>query len=169
MINSTMKKLKLMHIALLILHIFFMLYMTLLNRNFGKSVDYELVLFWSYKRMFFRPGMALFNQIVLNIILFLPFGFLISGLIKRSHFIFRVSLIALLFSILIELSQLVFKVGLFEFDDMFNNTLGAFIGAGMYYSYLEMRKSGKIRNVLLGLIPLLVCSLFFIIVYRIKV
>ena len=41
----------------------------------------------------------------------------------------KVVLIGFLLSASIEIAQLVFRIGLFEFDDMIGNTLGCLIGA----------------------------------------
>ena len=41
----------------------------------------------------------------------------------------KVVLIGFLLSASIEIIQLVFKIGLFEFDDMIGNTIGCLIGA----------------------------------------
>ena len=41
-------------------------------------------------------------------------------------------LICFSFSVLIEATQLFLKLGLAEFDDIFENTIGAFVGALLY-------------------------------------
>ena len=49
------------------------------------------------------------------------------------------------FSLLIEVSQFVFKRGFAEFDDVFHNVLGCAIGFGVYVmvAWLVMRLRGK--------------------------
>ncbi len=77
-----------------------------------------------------------------NIIWFVPWGFLIPMMIKKSNFIF-VFLSGFAFSFVIEALQFTFKKGLFELDDLILNTLGAIIG---YCLYLLAMKFKCIRN-----------------------
>ena len=49
-------------------------------------------------------------------------------------------LIGFLCSVATEIIQLVFHLGLFEFDDILNNTLGCFIGLIIYRTLLSHRK-----------------------------
>lgn len=53
---------------------------------------------------------------------------------------------ALLFSASIEITQLVTKCGLFEFDDIFHNTLGAVVGS-MIANVIERAKVYSTDNV----------------------
>ena len=67
-----------------------------------------------------------------NIILFMPFGFLgdaLSGLPANK---FRVIIAAFFFSLCIELLQLVFRIGVYDADDILLNTLGAYLGLCAY-------------------------------------
>jgi len=64
-----------------------------------------------------------------NIVLFVPIGLLLSLLWKRRG---TVILTAVLFSAFLEVSQLVTRRGLFEFDDVIHNALGAVIGVLVY-------------------------------------
>lgn len=65
------------------------------------------------------------EEILLNILLFLPFGYILaySGFPPNKTIIF-----CLATSALIEITQYVFHLGLFEWDDMISNTLGGYIG-----------------------------------------
>lgn len=67
-------------------------------------------------------------EIVLNYLLFMPLGFLLY-LCFGEKFGLRVVIAGLLLSVSIELIQLLFNIGLFEFDDMIGNTIGCLIGA----------------------------------------
>jgi glycopeptide antibiotics resistance protein len=53
-------------------------------------------------------------------------------MVRVSRKIRMVALSAFGISFSIEVIQLVFKMGLFEFDDMFHNVLGAVIGYGLW-------------------------------------
>ena len=106
---------------LLAAYILFILMETIIGRKTG--VDrVELVPFWSYS----HPELRM--EIVLNYILFIPLGFLLY-LCSGEKFGLRVVFIGFLLSVSIELIQLTFKIGVFEFDDMIGNTVGCLIGA----------------------------------------
>lgn len=65
------------------------------------------------------------NQIVINIVMFLPVGLLSALLWRWREMLFSVGV-----SCVIELLQLFTARGLCEFDDVFHDFLGALIGIG---------------------------------------
>ena len=109
-------------------YILFILFMTIIGRT-KVLKRAEFMPFWSY----FRP--KLWPEILLNYILFIPFGFLLfssygvkNEIRKRGINTKRCVLIGFLISTLIEINQFIFSIGLFEFDDIIGNTLGCYIG-----------------------------------------
>lgn len=82
----------------------------------------ELIPFWSYS----HPELRM--EIILNYILFVPLGVLLH-LCFGERFGLRVVIAGFLLSATVELIQLTFKIGVFEFDDMIGNTIGCLIGA----------------------------------------
>lgn len=104
----------------------FILLITLLSREAGSGGRAELVPFWSWYRVLALHRSGLLWQILLNILLFAPLGGLLAlgGWRKR-----RIVLTGALLSVGVEAAQLVFRLGLFEWDDMIHNTLGALLGA----------------------------------------
>lgn len=112
--------------SLLAAYVVFILMETIIGRK-PSIARYELVPFWSYSHPELR------TEIILNYILFIPLGFLLCFSEKRNHSgvwinTAKVALIGFLLSTSIEIIQLVFKIGLFEFDDMIGNTIGCLIG-----------------------------------------
>lgn len=87
-------------------------------------------MFWSYQRAFdhFEPQG---RQILLNILFFIPYGilvpFCVDGSWKRKLALTVAS--ACLLSGTVEFLQLLCRHGFAEFDDVFDNTMGATIGA----------------------------------------
>lgn len=67
------------------------------------------------------------RNIILNILLLIPFGYLLPTLFPRLRW-WQVILLGLAFSLTIELLQLITKLGYADVDDLINNTLGAAIG-----------------------------------------
>ena len=78
----------------------------------------------------------------LNILLFVPFGYLLPLLWKRADRWWKVVLCGFLLSLLIELTQLVTHLGMFDLDDLMNNSLGAFLGWGCFCMELRREPSG---------------------------
>ena len=66
-----------------------------------------------------------------NLVLFIPFGFLLCEATKRPHTV-RILLVGFLLSLLIELCQLLLRLGWFEVDDILHNTLGTYLGIRLY-------------------------------------
>ena len=63
----------------------------------------------------------------LNILLFVPIGCLV-GLVARKYRVIYAVLVGLFVSESIECIQLIWKRGVFDVDDLMNNTIGAMIG-----------------------------------------
>lgn len=75
----------------------------------------------------------------------IPVGAVIPCLVKRRKFIITIAS-AVGISLLIELLQLVTKRGLFEFDDIIHNTLGAVIGYGVYKLIYALKRGWKKKD-----------------------
>lgn len=111
-------------------YLIFVLAITLLIREAG-DVRYRITLFWSWRRIiqkwakYRQYSLGLLRQIILNVVMFIPVGFLLS---KKGKWAVPISSVI---SVAIELIQLITGRGLFEFDDIIHNTLGAVIGFGI--------------------------------------
>ena len=80
------------------------------------------------------------RNIILNILLFIPFGYLLPVHLPRLCW-WQVILLGLAFSLTIELLQLITKLGYADVDDLINNTLGAAIGFLCYKLILKNNAS----------------------------
>lgn len=89
-------------------------------------------LFYSYREAWNSFSGTAWRNIILNILMFVPFGFLLPFLSKKFQAAWKTYLAGLTFTILIECTQLLLKRGIFELDDLMNNTVGAMIGYGCY-------------------------------------
>ena len=69
--------------------------------------------------------------IVQNLILFMPFGFLLYAVTDQPRTA-RILLFSFLLSLAIELCQLFFRLGWFEVDDILHNVLGTYLGICLY-------------------------------------
>ena len=77
------------------------------------------------------------NSIALNILLFVPLGYLAPSVFSFLRRWWRVLLVGLGFSLMIEVVQLATHLGWFDASDLFHNTLGAIIGYGVYRRWLR--------------------------------
>lgn len=105
---------------------------TMLSRGSGWENSEIIPLFYSYREAWNSFSVIAWRNIILNIILFIPFGFLLPIGIQRFRRFWKIYLAGLCFTILIEGMQLILKKGIFEMDDIFNNLLGTMIGYGCF-------------------------------------
>ena len=121
--------------SLFAVYIFAVLWLTLLDRQWGERRA-ELVPI-KYLRDFWLV------QIFGNIAMFIPLGVLLPYLLNVTKFK-KVFLMSIAFSAGIEITQYITGRGLCEFDDVFNNTLGACVGFTSWR--LKMRYNKKYKN-----------------------
>lgn len=91
-----------------------------------------------YLRYRKRLGMEYFVvNIFGNILAFAPFGFFVPVVSPSNRHFASAVLYSFEFSLLIELVQLSFQVGIFDVDDLIMNTLGGVVG---YLVFLLVKK-----------------------------
>ena len=112
-----------LRICLLVIYILIVLYLTVFNRSQGENYSINTSLFWSYE--YFHLAQYRW-QIYMNILLFIPFGFLLP-FSTSARFCVTVFL-GLILSIIIESAQYIWGLGLCEIDDIFHNTIGSILG-----------------------------------------
>lgn len=110
----------------------FIFVMTLFRRSGGTEFDFRAKPFESYYIAFAENGIEVLLQIIINIAMFIPIGFLLPCCFKLYEKYRYVLITVVIASVSIELLQLIFRIGLFETDDVINNVLGAMIGLGIY-------------------------------------
>ena len=104
---------------------------TVFSRIPSDYSQYKSDLFWSYKAI--ADGTPnLLAQVIWNIILFIPIGLLLMKLLTFKNKCVISVFCGFVLSSVIELIQLFFHRGWFEFDDIFHNTIGTLIGIGIY-------------------------------------
>ena len=106
---------------------------------FSRSASFEtpqLTLFWSYRR-WFGGNRRIGLQIIANVAVFVPIGILAHNIFSRRS-LPAAAIISMMVSLLIECLQLFLHRGLFEFDDVMNNTLGGVAGWLLYRQCKEL-------------------------------
>lgn len=130
--------------ALISGYLFLIVSSTILNRSGSDQFEYNLKPFWTYYEIAKGTWRAkrFLEELLLNIVMLIPIGVIIPCLVKRQKLIITIASAAGI-SLLIELLQLVTKRGLFEFDDIIHNTLGAIIGYGVYKLVCVLERGWK--------------------------
>lgn len=100
-------------------------------RETSAERGYNLMPFWSYwdygEHSYF---LEMFGENVLNVVLFVPIGFLVGCGLRRMT-LKKVLLLGGGLSVFLELLQFLFKKGFCETDDVIHNVLGCMIGYGL--------------------------------------
>jgi glycopeptide antibiotics resistance protein len=116
---------------LLVEYIFLLFCSTVFYRTTSELRKYDFHPFWSYKAI--QEGRAdLLPENIMNVVVFVPVGFLLGFRIQDSSFTIRKALLVALMgcgiSVTIEALQFLLKRGFSEVDDVMHNTLGCAIG-----------------------------------------
>ena len=122
--------------ALAIEYFFLVLCSTVICRTAPVSKRVELMPFYNYADIWngvdFKRNVM---EILLNVALFVPIGFLLGGIIPKGFV--KVLHIGCMLSILIELLQLATGRGLCETNDVIHNTVGCMLG---YAAAMSLKK-----------------------------
>lgn len=137
-----------------LLHCFFWIYFVVLiyflllsERKEYTYYRYNLTLFQEIKR--FLNGAKYFStkeimsNLLGNVIGFVPLGFMIPIIRQKKTFSFLCVIFVFLFSLTIEMIQLLFRIGVFDVDDLLLNTLGGFIGYLIYLLWQCILDAGR--------------------------
>lgn len=122
----------------------FTLYWTLLKRTEGER-GVSLIPLYSFIAA--RTSSERYRSLVANILLFIPFGLSLPFAFRIRRPILTTVVSAVAFSLVIELSQFIFALGLCETDDVIANTLGCAVGALPYFFDRALRAGKKMRSV----------------------
>lgn len=122
---------------LFIIYIAGLCYFLFFSEGYGRTgIDHEyrynLVLFKEINRFIeYRREVGFSSYIVNvfgNVFAFSPFGFVLPIISPYNRKFLNVTLLGFEFTLMIEVIQLVFKVGIFDVDDILLNTIGCIIG-----------------------------------------
>lgn len=108
----------------------------MLDRNIK---DANFIPFSSIRRDILTLNSYYIKVLIYNIMAFIPMGFLLPLISKRARNMYFTIIIAIVFSSLIEISQLITVLGTFDIDDILLNTLGTLIGYVLYLAFIRIR------------------------------
>ncbi len=121
---------------LFVIYIVFIFYFLLISEVYGRTGEagerhYNLVLFreirrfWTYREQL--GAFATLANLLGNILVFVPFGFLMAMASKYRSFLNTI-FYSFVLSLVVEVTQLFLCVGSFDVDDLLLNTVGGLLG-----------------------------------------
>ena len=97
------------------------------------------------------------KEIIQNVIIFIPIGIYLKMLNKNNK---QVILYGFIFSLILEISQFIFKLGTCDITDIIANTFGTILGLLGYLLLVKLFKNKVKINKVLKIIALIVTILF---------
>ncbi|MDO5292516.1 MAG: VanZ family protein [bacterium] len=159
--------------AVLICYVIVVIGATLMGRSGFWQNTKIMPLFYSYLEAWVNFSTSSWRNIILNICMFVPLGFWLPVGMKKFRCFWKTYLTGFAFTMLIELTQLLLKRGIFELDDIMNNTLGTMIGYGCFVfayavcAYIRKNKEEKrsLVSILALQLPLVITLAVFMTIF----
>jgi glycopeptide antibiotics resistance protein len=126
--------------CLLIGYVFLVLCATVIFRQDSGEMRYSLQPLWCHSTIYYKYMAGM----VLNILMFMPIGFL-CGVAIRNINAFKIIGVGCVLSMSVETTQLLTRRGVCNIDDVIHNTLGCIIGYGIVKLF---KKSIKKREII---------------------
>ncbi|MGL4336071.1 MAG: VanZ family protein, partial [Turicibacter sp.] len=166
--QKQLSKKKIMGVSILCCYLFVVFGATLGTRgNFYTGVV-SFYPFRSYKEAWNNFSVMEWRNIILNIMMFIPLGFLLPILFKSFKTGWKTYLAGFLLTLVIECLQLVSGRGIFEVGDTINNTVGCMIGYGfvMFFIYVvKDRDHWPLKHLIVLQIPFVITLIFFVSIF----
>jgi glycopeptide antibiotics resistance protein len=137
-----------------VIYIIYVMYIVYYSRHGYYMGGVNLRLFSSYIEAFHNSGIHVWFGLIANILLFVPFGFLLPHNLRLFRKFWLSCSAGIVFSLLIEIIQYVTKHGIFDIDDIFNNIIGTIIGYSLFKLGVlvtntikhHLKKTGPLRH-----------------------
>lgn len=148
---ATKEKGRWLAVVAFLLYLILLSYFLFFSEGMGRTAEleyrYNLTLFQEIKRFWNNANVlgwkAVIVNVIGNVVAFMPFGYFIPRICKIKIGVISIILFSFEFSVLVEFVQLITKLGCFDVDDLFLNTVGGFLGYVCYYIvYGRKRRSG---------------------------
>lgn len=120
--------------------VFVLLSVTIMVRARTEEPRVELRLFWCIREAWLNRNPLDWYFVLGNIVLFIPIGLILPMFFVSMRTWWKTALVGFSFSACVEILQLVFHLGLFEWDDMINNTFGCVLGYALFVFCIWLAK-----------------------------
>ena len=141
--------------VLFVAYLAVLVYFVFFAESFGRlpsqrdDYAYNLELFKEIRRFYVYRHQLGWKAVTLNlggnVVGFMPFGFFLPIVSRRGRKWYNALLLGFFLSLCIEITQLVFKVGSFDVDDLLLNTIGGILGFCCYKIVQKIRIRRKLR------------------------
>ena len=123
-------------VLLFMAYIIFLFYLLFFSETYGRTTEggyrYNLELFKEIRRFWENRETLGWQNVLINlagnVVAFAPFGFFLPMIFKAGKHMVGCVLTSAMFSLCVESVQLYLRVGAFDVDDIFLNTIGGLIG-----------------------------------------
>jgi glycopeptide antibiotics resistance protein len=141
------KGIKISGACLFLVYLAGLIYFLFFAENYGRGLpelaySYNLRPFYEIRRYLTCREILGTKTVLLNlagnVIGFMPFGTLLPILTRGVRKAWKVGLLSLEISALIEVSQFLFQVGCFDVDDIILNTMGGLLGYAVFWGLCRM-------------------------------
>lgn len=126
-------------------YILIILCSTVIFRRSRTYARFDITPFGTYYKAFLRNSTYLLHQLIMNIVVFIPMGFLLRASFPTVKW-WKLLLMGTGLSLMIEFCQLSLHKGFCEFDDVMHNTFGCLIGLLCYNICRSYLVKARIRD-----------------------
>lgn len=105
-------------------------------------------------------GKVDFGEMIDNAIIFIPAGLYLNMLKKDWKFSKKIGIIVGI-SFIFEMLQFIFGIGATDITDIINNTIGGFLGLGIYQIFYQIFKTERKTNRIFNILGFIGTSLVF--------
>ncbi len=140
-------------IVYLVMMVYFLFFCEQLGRIPSDTYHYNLKPFEEIRRYMGHISQLGYFYVMLNllgnVVCFVPLGFVLPILSSRKWGAVRIIIVSFLASLLVEITQLVTKLGSCDVDDIMMNTLGGLLGYILFILCRKIYRSGvnaKLKN-----------------------
>lgn len=134
-----------------------------LNRGGGGIYSFNFNFLSSYKEAWNNFDVRTWQNLIFNIIMFVPLGIMLPFAHKKFHNIIYTLSLGLGFTMFIEFIQFVMNKGVFDMADIFNNLLGTLVGYSIVMTLIILAKGQKYkyRKALVYFSPFIIVVVLF--------
>ena len=153
-----MKSRKIINILYIFIYVFFIAYITILSRSPALTRSVRSIPLWSYLDLL-KGNWLRIPSIGLNIILFVPLGYLLAEIFPQRRQLLPLFL-CFAFTVAIEIIQYVTYLGYTDIDDIISNVVGGVLGTLLYWKCKNARltKYAPAICLIAGLVGCLITS-----------
>jgi len=125
--------------------VYFLFFADMLGRTSGATnYRYNLTPFKEIRRFIVYSGYlgvsSVCTNLLGNVAAFVPFGIFLPILTNNRLKFYQVTVYTFSLTLMIEMIQLISRVGIFDVDDMILNTLGGIIGYLMFFVWKSIKE-----------------------------